>query len=419
MYRHRTAETMILQVSKSFPCIVIYGPRQVGKSTTVRQLFGQNISVVTLDDAEDRELAQKTPRLFLETYGWPLIIDEIQKAPELLDEIKIRIDRQRAEWLETGEERKLMYILTGSNQYELQEGISESLAGRCGVIDLNSFSQAEKHQMEGTLFTPQIVDLLKREREQKAVVPQTRKEVFEDIFQGGMPDICTGVSERNAYFKSYMDTYIERDVRKLISASHELQFRNFMSLLALRTAQELHYDRLANEAGINTATCKRWISILRTSGIVYLLQPYMANRSNRIIKAPKLYFMDTGFCSYLCKWPTAEMMEQGPMGGAFFETYVVSEIVKNFYAYNMDPSEYIYYYRDIDKKEVDLLYLMGGSIYPIEIKKGRNPKKATKNFSVLEKYKMPIAPGLVVDTCEKIRPINENAFYFPVWEIGL
>ena len=419
MYRTRTAEQMILDVSRSFPSIVIYGPRQVGKSTLVNRLFGDSFPVVTLDDVDDRTLAQQNPKVFLDSYGWPLIIDEIQKAPGLLDEIKVRIDRQRAEWLNTGESRQLMYVLTGSKQFELQEGISDSLAGRCGVIDLNSFTQAEKYGMPGTLFTPDMAELLKRERQNRSLPARSRREIFQDIFAGGMPDICTGVAERNAYFKSYIETYLEKDVRKLIAASHEVQFRNFMGLLALRTGQELHYDRLANEAGINTVTCKRWISILKTSGIIFLLHPYMANLSNRIIKAPKVYFMDTGLCAYLCKWPTAEMLEEGAMGGAFFETYVVSELVKNLYAYNMDPSDTIYYYRDTNQKEVDLLYIRGGAIYPIEVKKGLNPTKATKNFSVLQKYNMPIETGLVIDTCDKIRPINEQAFYFPIWELGL
>ena len=170
---------------------------------------------------------------------------------------------------------------------------------------------------------------------------------------------------------------------------------------------------------MDVRTVKRWISILETAGIIYLLHPYMPDISNRIIKAPKLYFLDTGLCAYLCKWPTAEMLENGVMSGAFFETYVVSEMIKNFYAYSIDPKEYLFYYRDKDQKEIDLLYIKGGEIYPIEIKKSINPgKKAIRNFSVLQKYKLPIRPGLVIDTCEEIRPINENAFYYPVFRIG-
>ena len=413
MYIKRTAEEMIIEVSKSFPCIVIYGPRQVGKSTTVDVLFSEKYRKVTLDDTDDRALALSNPKLFLESYGWPLIIDEIQKAPILLDEIKVIIDNQRLAWMKNNQPRQLMFILTGSNQFELQQGISDSLAGRCGVIDMASFSQAEKYGYSAPLFSPSISDIRARESEGRSY--RTRKQIFEDIFTGGMPDICTGESEREAYFKSYLNTYIEKDVLKLISASSEMQFRNFVSIVALRTAQELHYDEIAASVGIDVRTCKRWISILKTSGIVYLLEPYMANISKRIIKAPKLYFMDTGLCAYLCKWPNAEMLENCAMSGAFFETFVVSEVIKSFYAYNKDPSEKLFYYRDIDRKEIDLLFVEGGNIYPIEIKKSTSPNKPTKNFDVLEKYKLNIMPGLVIDTCDKIRAINEKAFAFPVY----
>ena len=245
MYVERNSESMIREVSKSFPCIVLYGPRQVGKSTTIDHIFGDAFRKVTLDDLEDRNLAIQNPKLFLETYGWPLIIDEIQKAPALLDEIKKVIDEQRLVWVKNNEERQLMYILTGSNRFELQQGISDSLAGRCGVIDMASFSQSETYGAEGKLFDPEIARLLKREKELTGKY-RTRQQVFRDIFRGGMPDIVTGVSGREIYFKSYISTYMEKDVRKLISAGSELQFRNFLSIIALRTAQELHYDTIAN-----------------------------------------------------------------------------------------------------------------------------------------------------------------------------
>lgn len=418
MYVTRNSEPMIREVSKSFPCIVLYGPRQVGKSTTIDHIFGDDFRKVTLDDLEDRNLAIQNPKLFLETYGWPLIIDEIQKAPALLDEIKKVIDAQRLVWVKNNEERQLMYILTGSNRFELQQGISDSLAGRCGVIDMASFSQSETYGAEGKLFDPEISWLLKREKELTGKY-RTRQQVFRDIFRGGMPDIVTGVSNREVYFKSYVSTYIEKDVRKLISAGSELQFRNFLSVIALRTAQELHYDTIANSIGIDVRTCKKWLSILETSGLIYLLQPYMANISNRIIKAPKLYFMDTGLCAWLCRWPDAAMLEQCAMSGYFFETFVVSELIKNFYVHNKDPKESLFYYRDIDQKEIDLIYVQQNGIYPIEIKTGSTPKKPTKNYSVLKKYKLEIRNGLVIDTCDKIRPVNEDAWYYPVCILGM
>lgn len=416
MYIHRSAEQTIKKVAESFPCIVIYGPRQVGKSTTVDYIFGDAYRVVTLDDLEDRLLAENNPGLFLESNGWPLVIDEIQKVPQLLDEIKKAIDKQRLIWMKADEKPQLMYVLTGSNRFELQQGISESLAGRCGVIEMASFSNDEKQGKKEQLFKPDLSQLLKYERKFKEHY-HTRKQVFENIFIGGMPDVYTGNAERDVYFRSYVATYIEKDVRKLINASSELQFRNFISIIALRTAQELHYDEIANSVGIDVRTCKKWISILETSGIIFLLQPYLANTSNRIIKSPKIYFMDTGLCAYLCKWPNAEMLADCAMSGAFFETYVVSELVKNAYAFNVDPKEFLFYYRDKDQKEIDILYVTPEKIIPIEIKAGISPVKATKNFSVLSKYNMEIGTGLVVDNCERIRAINENAYYLPVYLI--
>lgn len=418
MYIKRNYESMILQVSKSFPCLIVYGPRQTGKSTLMTHLFGDSFTTVTLDDIDDRNLALTDPKLFLDTYSWPLIIDEIQKAPLLLDEIKKRIDSQRIQWLKNDEPRQLMYILTGSNQFELQQGISDSLAGRCGVIDISSFSQSEKYGTEGALFKPDIPYLLSREKETHNHI-RTQKQIFEDIFTGGMPDVCTGVSERQAFFKSYVQTYIEKDVQKLISADSLVQFQNFMSIVAMHTAQELHYDTIANNVGIDVRTCKKWISILETSGLIFLLQPYMSSISKRIIKAPKLYFMDTGLCAYLCRWPNAEMLEMCAMNGAFFETYVVSELIKNDYVHNLDPKDSLFYYRDIDQKEIDLLYVQQNDIYPIEVKKSETPKNPTKNFSVLKKYNMNIKPGLIIDNCDKIRPLSESAWYYPVSILGM
>ena len=248
---------------------------------------------------------------------------------------------------------------------------------------------------------------------------RTRSEIFEDIFMGGMPDVYTGVSEREAYFRSYISTYIEKDVRRLIAATSEMQFRNFVSIVALRTAQELHYDEIAANVGIDVRTCKNWLSILETSGIIVLLQPYMASVSKRIIKAPKLYFMDTGLCAHLCKWPNAEMLESCAMSGAFFEDYVVSELIKNMSSHNRDFRNYLYYYRDVDRKEVDLLYVDRGAVWPIEIKKGVAPKKPAKNFDVLQKYQLDIKTGLVIDCCERIRPIGKAAYSYPVYLLGL
>ena len=417
MYITRTVEHAIQRTAESFPCIAVYGARQVGKSTTVNHIFGKKYQIATLDDVNDRALASENPRLFLETYGTPLIIDEIQKVPSLLDEIKKVIDQKRMEWVENDRPHELLYVLTGSNRYELQQGISDSLAGRCGELEMSSFSNPEKNGFEASLFDPSISALLARSRQQD-IAYRTRAQVFEGIFQGGMPDIVLGNSERDIYFQSYINTYLEKDIRQIIQSSSEVAFRNFLSIIALRTSQELHYDVVAQAVGIDVRTCKKWISILETSGIICLLQPYMANMSNRIIKSPKLYFLDTGLCSYLCRWPDSTMLENGAMGGAFFETYIVSEFFKNLSAFGVDPKDHLYYYRDKDQKEIDLLFVQSDTIYPIEIKKSTSPKDPLKNFSVLDKYHLNIGNGLVIDSCDKIRPITENAFYYPVYRIG-
>ncbi len=418
MYIHRDIEKVLLEAAESFQVITLYGSRQVGKTTTIDYLFGDRFDFVTLDDAEELNLALTNPRSFLESHPWPLIIDEVQKAVGLLSEIKKIVDEQRRAWMKANEPRKLMFILTGSNQFELQEGISESLAGRTAIINMSGFTQMEKRSIPGALFEVDFDQLMQKQQNQKDFY-KSGKDVFADIFQGGMPDVCTGASKHNIYYKAYIDTYIEKDVRKMINASSEMQFRRFISLIALRTAQELSYSDICSNLGINVDTCKRWISILQTSGIIVLLEPYMANASKRIIKSPKLYFMDTGLCAYLCKWPNAEMLMNCAMSGAFFETYVVSEIIKSFYNNGINPTQYLYYYRDIDKKEVDVLLVKDGALYPVEIKKGVAPNKPTKNFSVLEKYKMPIKRGMVIDNAERIMALNEKAFVFPVSLLGV
>ena len=418
MYVNRDIEKVLLKAAESFQVITLFGSRQVGKTTTADHLFGKEFSLVTLDDSDELALAHANPKAFFESHPWPLIIDEVQKEPGLLSEIKRIVDEQRRVWMKNGEKRRLMFVLTGSNQFELQEGISESLAGRTAVINMSGFTQMEKRGIAGSLFEVDFDVLIDKQRKHPGFYKNSL-EIFDDIFQGGMPDICTGESERSAYYKAYVDTYIEKDVRKLISASSELQFRRFIELLALRTAQELVYSDISKDLGINVDTCKRWISILQTSGIICLLQPYMANMSKRIIKTPKLYFMDTGLCAYLCKWPTSRMLKDGVMSGAFFETYVVSEVIKSFLNSGADPAQYLYYYRDIDKKEVDILLVKNGAIYPVEIKKGISPTKPTKNFSVLGKYGMPIMRGMVIDNTDVIRAINDSAFSFPVSLLGV
>ena len=414
----RNIENLIMECSNEFACITLYGARQVGKSTTLEMIFGNKFNKVSLDDSFNRDLAKRNPKLFLESYEWPLIIDEIQKAPELLPEIKILIDKQKLFWNKNNLPYELMYILTGSNQFELQEAVSESLAGRTAVINMSSLSLNEISNFKSFSFFNPNIEILKQKEKEFAPEYLTRKRIFENIFKGGMPEYIVRNINRSSFFSSYLNTYLEKDIRKLVSNDNETTFLRFLEYIALRTATQIDYTNIANAVGVDVRTIKRWISILCTSGIIVLLEPYMKNLSDRIIKSPKLYFMDTGLCAYLCRWPNANMLEKGVMSGAFYETYVVSEIIKSYYNSTMERLP-LYYYRDKDQKEVDLIIESMEGIYPIEIKKGINPVNYKKNFKFLEKYGKHVLTGLVIDSCEKIFPINENVYYCPISLIGL
>lgn len=418
MYINRALEKEIINASNEFACITIYGARQTGKSTMVKHLFSNTFNYVTFDDLSIRDYAIKDPKGFLDFYKFPLVIDEIQKVPTILSYIKIIIDNYKEECLKENKTIKLLYILTGSNQFELQDAISESLAGRTAIFNMTSLSFAEKYgYQEQSYFDPNIETLLTKEK--KIHKHRSRKEIFEDIFNGGMPEFILNKIDRERYYNSYVATYIERDVKKVIAASKETTFLNFMEYIALRTANQIDYADISRNIGIDSRTVKEWVSILETSGIVKLLQPYMANLSDRIIKKPKLYFLDTGLCAYLAHIPTAEILEKSAFSGAFYETYVVSEIMKSYYNSSKDYKREIYYYRDKDQKEVDLIIENFIGIYPIEIKKGINSVSYKKNFNFLKKYNKKILNGLIIDSCEKIIPLNNEIYYCPISMIGL
>ena len=417
MYIKRNIENKLIEASKQFASITIYGSRQVGKSTLIQHLF-PTIPYVTLDDIEIRDYAIRDPKGFIKYYSSPLVIDEIQKAPQLLEYIKIEIDNMKKKFLSNNEPPKFLYILSGSNQFELQEAITESLAGRTCVFNLSSLSYNEiKGRKSSSYFNPSIDNLRDKEQLLNGNY-RSRKEIFEDIFVGGMPEYISLQLNRDMFFKSYITTYIEKDVKQIISATKETTFMNCMKYVALRTACQLDYTEISRSIGIDARTVKGWISILETSGIIKVIQPYASNISDRIIKTPKLYFMDTGLCAYLCGIPSADILEKSAFAGAFYETYVISEIIKSFYnAYKKVDD--IYYYRDKDQHEVDLIIDSYDSIYPIEIKKGINPVSHTKKFTILKKYKKRINTGLVIDSSNKVFPINDEVYYCPIDIIGL
>lgn len=414
MYIKRNIENKIIEASKQFASITIYGSRQVGKSTLIDELFPE-IQKVSLDDIEIRDYALKDPKGFLKYYSTPLVIDEIQKAPGILEEIKIVIDEKKKEWVKTGE-NELLYIMSGSNQFELQKAVSESLAGRTCIFNLASLSYNEINGRSGNYFNPDIDALLEKGKQLNQY--RSRKEIFEDIYLGGMPEYISKKLDREMFFKSYLLTYLEKDVRKIISPDKETTFINFMKYIALRTACQVDYSEISRSVGIDSRTVKSWLSILETSGIIKLLQPFLSNISDRIVKTPKLYFIDTGLASYLCGIPSPEILEKSTFAGNFYETYVVSEVIKSYYnAYKNTDS--IYYYRDRDQYEVDLIIDSFDSIYPIEIKKGINLVNNKKNFKILKKYGKRINVGLVIASCDKVFPINDEVYYCPIDIIGL
>ncbi len=417
MYIKRDIQQKIIDASKQFACITIYGSRQVGKSTLIENIF-PDMKYITLDDIEVKEYALKDPKGFLKYYGSGIIIDEIQKAPSLLEYIKIEIDNFKKECLKSGKENKLLYVLSGSNQFELQNAIVESLAGRTCIFNLASLSFNEiKQRDKHSYFNPDIENLRNKEKFLNNEY-RSRKEIFEDIMKGGMPEYIVSNLDRELFFKSYITTYIEKDVRRIISFDKEVTFMNFMKYIALRTSCQLDYTEISKSVGIDARTVKSWISILETSGIIKLIYPYASNLSDRIVKSPKIYFIDTGLCAYLCGMPSSEMLEKSIFAGAFYETYVISEIIKSYYNDYKDISN-IYYYRDRDQHEVDLIIEEYDSIYPIEIKKGINPVSYSKNFNVLKKYKKKVNIGLVIDSSNKVFPINDEVYYCPIDLIGL
>ena len=408
MYIARHMEKEILKASKEYPVVMVCGQRQVGKSTMLHHIMEKNRKYVTLDDLNARRLAETDPALFFETYGSPLLIDEFQRVPEILLEMKRIIDEKALQ----GEKNEGMFWLTGSQKFVMMKNVSESLAGRIAVFDLAGLSQAEIDGRKAELFSPEISKIKKRVTNAKA---RNIHQIYRDIFRGSMPKLVTTSIDRDRYYMDYVNTYLEKDIKDLAQVGKLNEYASFLTYMAARTAQELKYSDIAKAIGISAPTAKEWVSILERSGIIYLLHPYHNNITKRLVKTPKIYFMDTGLAAYLCRWPTPETIENGAMDGAFLETYVVTEIIKSYYNAGKRPD--LFYYRDIDQKEIDLLIVEGMKMYPIEIKKSKNPADPDKNFSVLNKFNTDLQPGLVACMTNDLMPLNRNTYLLPIFSI--
>lgn len=405
MYIQRHLEEQILNASQYYPVVMVCGQRQVGKSTMLNHIREPERRYVTLDDGNARRLASTDPALFFETYGYPLLIDEFQRVPSILLEMKKIVDQKALD----GEDNNGMFWLTGSQKFKMMQDVSESLAGRIAIFDMASLSTAEIEERPATLFHPDLASIRERLKYSK---PKNIHQVYEDIFRGGMPKLRVTDIDRDRFYMDYINTYIERDIKDLAQVGKLNEFYDFLVYMAARTGQELKYDEIAGAIGISAPTSKAWVTILERSGVIFILRPYYSNITKRLVKTPKVYFMDTGLAAYLCRWPSAETLENGAMDGAFFETYVVSEIVKSYY--NAGKPVDLFYYRDIDKKEIDLLIVEGDKMYPIEIKKGKEPSKPDKNFGVLQQFKMDVQPGLILCMSDELIPYNRESWYCPV-----
>lgn len=415
-YIHRTIENKLAEMYGNFPSILVTGSRQSGKSTVLQYVTTtkkQNVKEVSLYNLNERLLAIEDPEAFLRTHGVPLIIDEFQYAPNLLSYIKLTIDEARKnEMFGDGKEVGTLYYLTGSQVFETMENITESLAGRVGIIDLYPLSTREIYNQKEEPFIPNI-DILRKKEPLKY---EYMGSIFERIFRGSYPELYKNKEiSLEAFYSSYLRTYIERDLRKIINIQDELKFMKFISCLAARTGQEFNASDIAKDVGIDPETVTKWTGILSNTYIVFLLQPHMNNNVGRIIKRPKIYFMDTGLACFLTGYVSSETLQKSNYSGQIFETYVISEIVKSYTNNQRDPRKHLYYYRDNSGKEIDLLVIYEDSIYPVEIKKSATPdKNALKNFGIVEKFEMDSPNGAVICLTKNIHPIDDKNYMIPI-----
>lgn len=408
MYIQRAIEKIVKELTMQYSAILITGPRQVGKTTMLKRLMedeGNIREYVTLDDMEERNLAKNDPAMFFQIHKPPVFIDEVQYAPELFSYIKIIIDKNH----NPGD-----FWLTGSQIFKLMQGIQESLAGRVAVLSMSSLSQREIGGSEAIPFEINVESL---RINSKNIMPADTNQIFERIWKGTMPALISGrYSDRNIFYSGYVSTYIERDVRELSGTINALKFYNFVTSVAARTGQLVNYKSIAEDADIDQVTAKNWLNIMETLGIIFYLHPYSNNVLKRTIKTPKLYFYDTGLVCYLTKWSDSQTAMTGAMSGALFENYVVSEIVKSYQCCGTEP--YIYYYRDKDAKEIDVMIEKDGKLYPIEIKKSASPKRSATNvFDIINKSPLERGTGAVVCMSEKLGAFDKDNLIVPVWMI--
>lgn len=402
MYLHRSIEYTLQKAIRQTKVILITGARQTGKTTVIKNTFPE-FNYITLDDENMLMLAKQDPSLFFKDQDFPLIIDEVQYAEELFRTIKLLVDRNT---------EKGQMVLTGSQTHKLMEAASSMLVGRMSVLEMSPLSMREIFKVDFNLpFIPKKDYIKERKKHLNKY-----DDLWKKIHRGSMPELLDEERDWEWFYRDYVRTYLERDIRRVINLKDELKFRSFLVSLAARSGQIVVYEDIASDVGVDIKTVQNWLSIVETSGIVKLIHTYKKNIIKRMIKSPKLFFMDTGLMCYLVGWKTYEQAKNGAMSGSIFETFVVSEIIKSYLNAGIDIRDTIFYYRDKDKKEIDLLILEDGIIHPIEIKLSANVKKdMIKNFSVLKNNKeITLGEGAVVCLSENIVPISEDVEALPI-----
>ena len=402
MYINRHILPYLERMKKQFRVLLVTGSRQVGKSTLLKNKLLPEYDYVTLDDFSDLSIAQKDAALFFKNHPLPVIVDEVQRAPNLFLQIKLLADNS---------EEKGKIILTGSQSYKLLSNASDSLAGRVCIINMSSLSLREKYGIDfNTEFLPTEEYISKRKNFIK-----TYENLWNHIWRGSMPELADDTVEWESFYRSYIRTYIDRDVADLIDVKNLVKFNNFMQCIASRVGELFNADSLARDVGVTSKTISQLTSILESSVVIKLLQPYEKNVSNRAVKTPKIYFMDTGLVCHLVGWSSSQVAMNGAMSGSLFENFVISEIIKSYYNSGHDSKD-IYFYRDKDKKEIDLIIEKDNILYPIEIKKSAQPTiDMAKSLSVL--HKIPgktVGQGCILCQCDKMHYLSDNVAALPV-----
>ena len=407
-YIKRHMEDQVLELSKTWPALLITGPRQAGKTTMLKNLSqreGIGREYVSLDDLNLRELAKSDPKMFLQLHKPPVLIDEVQYAPELFTYIKILVDEHH----DPG-----AFWLTGSQIFRLMQDVQESLAGRVALLHMSPLSQRE---ITGAECVPFKTDFDMLAEQSKKLQPVAVPELFMRMWNGCMPGLVSNdFSGRDIFYSSYLSTYMERDVRDLSGTVDALKFVRFITAVAARTSQLVNYKNIADDADIDQVTCKNWMNILETLGIIFLLYPYSNNVLKRTIKTPKVYFYDTGLVCYLTRWSSSEVAESGAMSGALLENFTVSEIMKSYQNAGLEP--YIHYYRDRDAKEIDVILEGDGKLCPLEIKKTAMPdKRLVRSFNVIDKSPLRIGTSGILCMADKLSAFDRDNLIVPIWMI--